>query len=82
MNGNAKNYTPSPVDSVLGNEFKALKLGGPYIKPTHHAIVNHFDTTYGQASSLAAWQAFSRDVGVQEGGSITQCKKVTIHPLI
>ncbi|CAK1355060.1 unnamed protein product [Cercospora beticola] len=42
----------------------------------HQKIVDYFEQEYGQLGSvLAGWQAFSRDVGVPEGKSITQCKK-------
>ncbi|KAM3419304.1 hypothetical protein BST61_g5239 [Cercospora zeina] len=43
----------------------------------HQKIVDYFEQEYGQlGSALAGWQAFSRDVGVPEGQSVTQCKKV------
>lgn len=43
----------------------------------HLAVVDHFDTNYGRnESKLDSWQSLCRDLGVEVGTSITQCKKV------
>jgi len=46
------------------------------------ATIDYFEQTYGSTPTLATWQAFCRDVGVNEGNSITQCKKVRIDFII
>ena len=47
----------------------------------HTAVVNHFNQAYGRNESrLASWQQLCRDIGVTEGTSITQCKKVCFLP--
>lgn len=42
----------------------------------NRAIIDYFEQTYGSAPTLATWQAFCRDIGVDEGNSIRQCKKL------
>lgn len=46
------------------------------------ATIDYFEQAYGSTPTLATWQAFCRDVGVNEGNSITQCKKVRIDFMI
>ncbi|KAK3053463.1 hypothetical protein LTR09_005632 [Extremus antarcticus] len=42
----------------------------------HAAVVTHFDHEYGRNESrLVSWQRLCRNVSVEEGTSITQCKK-------
>lgn len=44
----------------------------------HIGVIDHFNNTYGRSEKLEALQELCRDVGVQEGTSVTQCKKVAI----
>ena len=42
------------------------------------AVVSHFDEAYGKdVSKIEAWQQLCRDIEVEVGASINQCKKVT-----
>ena len=47
------------------------------IHVAHLAVLTQFEHAYGRNDTrLASWQKLCRDVGVNEGTSITQCKKV------
>jgi hypothetical protein len=41
-------------------------------------IAAEFNNYFGSEYNLANWQRLCRDLGVQEGSSITQCKKASI----
>jgi hypothetical protein len=44
------------------------------------AVIDHFNQSYGQdAERLTAWNKLCQDVGVAEGTSINQCKKVSFR---
>jgi hypothetical protein len=47
------------------------------------SVVSHFDEAYGKdVSKIEAWQQLCRDVEVEVGPSIPQCKKVIHSPAI
>lgn len=49
---------------------------------THTQLLSYFNTVYGRDDTkLDKWQHLCRDIGVPEGRSITQCKKVLLHPV-
>ena len=45
----------------------------------HASVLDYFKNAYGtNCERLAAWQSLCKDVGVEKGESITQCKKVRL----
>lgn len=70
VNTKTLNFENPKVDRAMAKKDSSLTKA-------QKAVITYFDQRYGQNESrLVAWKQLCSDVGVAEGTSINQCKKV------
>lgn len=61
--------------------YESVKMVKKVSEKANQLTAQNFASRYGkEETKLASWQLLCRDVGVDEGSSVTQCKKV-LHAL-